>query len=82
MTSFIILNLNKLKKNKRKWEFPQILRPELENLNGRLERAVKLVKENRDNIHPSISYIDAIQLYDMYIDATQINPESTPNFFK
>jgi len=54
---------------------PEILEPEFRFLDKRLDKAVKWVEENRKDIHPSISFIQAIEIYDMGIDVTQIKPE-------
>lgn len=60
-------------KNK-KLRLPEFLTPELKGLERRLDRACKWVEENREKIHPSISFIQAIELYDFGIDVTQIDP--------
>jgi len=62
-------------KKKKKWGLPEILIPELSNLDKRLMEAASWVEENRNNIHSSISFCDAIRYYDMGIDVTQIKPK-------
>jgi hypothetical protein len=48
---------------------------ELVNKERRLDKAISWVERNRHTIHPSISFIQAIELYDMGIDVAQIKPE-------
>jgi len=43
---------------------------------GRLpRRGISSSKAHRNEIHPSISFIEAIELYDMGIDVTQLKPK-------
>ena len=57
---------------KKDWDLPEILKPELRGLERRLDKSCKWVEEHRNEIHPSISFIEAIELYDMGIDVTQL----------
>jgi hypothetical protein len=59
------------------WDIPEILKPgwELLNLEKRLDKSIKWVEEHKNEIHPSISFIQSIELYDMGIDVTQLNPK-------
>lgn len=50
----------------------KIFKPELIFREKRLDKAIKWVEENRKSIHPSISFIEAIELYDFGIDVTQL----------
>lgn len=59
---------------KKRWDLPEILKPELRGLERRLDKSCKWVEENRNEIHPSISFIQAVELYDMGIDVTQLKP--------
>lgn len=59
---------------KKRWDLPQILKPELRGLERRLDKSCKWVEENRNEIHPSISFIQAVELFDMGIDVTQLKP--------
>lgn len=45
-------------------------KPELRGLERRLDKSCKWVEEHKNEIHPSISFIQAIELYDMGIDVT------------
>jgi hypothetical protein len=47
-------------KNKN-WDIPEILKPELLNLEKRLNKSIKWVEENTNEIHPSISFIQAAE---------------------
>ena len=60
------------KKVKKEWELPELWRPELRNLEKRLGKSTKWVEKNKSEIHPSISWIQSIQLHDMGIDVTQL----------
>lgn len=57
------------------WDLPEILKPELRGLEKRLDKAYEWVEKHRNEIHPSISSIQAMQIYDMGIDVTQLKPE-------
>jgi hypothetical protein len=61
-------------KNK-SWDIPEILKPELLNLEKRLDKSIKWVEEHKNEIHPSISFIQSVELYDMGIDVTQLTPK-------
>ena len=50
------------------------LNQELLMLEKRLDKSIKWVEEHKNEIHPSISFIQSVELYDMGIDVTQINP--------
>ena len=54
---------------------PELLKPELINLEKRLNKSIDWVERNRNQIHPSISLIQSVELYDMGIDVTQLNPK-------
>ena len=56
------------------WDISEILKPELLNLEKRLDKSIKWVEEHKNEIHPSISFIQSVELYDMGIDVTQLNP--------
>ena len=60
---------------KKDWDLPEILKPEFRGLERRLNKSCKWVKEYKNEIHPSISFIQAIELYDMGIDVTQVKPK-------
>lgn len=60
---------------KKNWELPKILNPELIGLDRRIDKSCKWVEEHRDEIHPSISFIQAVELFDFGIDVTQIKPK-------
>jgi len=66
-------------KNKKQWELPEYLKPELINLEKRLDEAIEWVEKNRKDIHSSISFIEAVHLYDFGFDVTQLKPESIKN---
>ena len=70
------LDTNNLFNTKMKTDYnlPEILIPELNYLEKRLHKSIKWVEENRNDIHPSISSIEAASLYDMGIDVTQLDP--------
>jgi len=53
-------------------EFPEILKPEFKFLEKRLDKSIKFVEKHIDEIHQSISFIQAVELYDMGIDVTQL----------
>ena len=57
------------------WDLPEILKPELIHLENRLDKSCKWVEEHRNEIHPSISFIQAMGLYDMGVDVTQLKPK-------
>ena len=57
------------------WDIPEILKPELLNLGKRLDKSIKWVEEHKNEIDPSISFIQSVELYDMGIDVTQLNPK-------
>ncbi len=59
-------------KTKTKWELPHILIPELNYMEKRINKACDWVEANREDIHPDISFINAVQLYDFGINVTQI----------
>ena len=59
-----------------RWDIPEFLRTELEMLETRMDKAVKFVEKHKDEIHPSISFIQAIELYDMGLDVTQLKPKN------
>lgn len=65
-------------KNVNNWEKflkeNNLLKPEFRFKENRLDKSYKWVEQHRDEIHPSISFIQAVELYDMGIDPTQINP--------
>lgn len=54
------------------WKLPEFLKPELEGLDKRLTKSIDWVEKNKPNIDPSISFIQAFELYDMGIDVTQL----------
>ena len=54
------------------WKLPEFLKPELERLDKRLTKSIDWVEKNKANIDPSISFIQAFELYDMGIDVTQL----------
>jgi len=60
---------------RKRWDLPEILKPELRGLERRLDKSFKWVEEHRNEIHPSISFIQAIEVYDMGIDVTQLKPK-------
>ena len=62
-----------MKKNK--WDLPELFRPELINLEKRINKACLWVEKHRTEIHPSISFIQSVELYDMGIDVTQLTPK-------
>ena len=49
-----------------------ILNPEFRFKNERLDKSIKWVEKNKNEIDPKISFIQAIELRDMGIDVTQI----------
>jgi len=61
---------------KKQWDLPEILIPELTNLEKRLNKSIKWVEEHKNEIHPSISFIQSVELYDMGVDVTQLKPKS------
>jgi hypothetical protein len=68
-------------RNKKHWELPQILTPEFGLLEKRLDKSIKWVEENKTKIHPSISFIQSVELYNMGIDVTQLNSETNITSF-
>jgi len=60
---------------KKKWSLPKILELEFINLEKRLDRSCEWVEKHKTEIHPSISFIQAIELYGMGIDVTQLTPK-------
>jgi hypothetical protein len=66
------MNTNNLNKN---YTLPDILIPELKLLDKRLDKAYERVIKYEKDIHPSISFIDAVRFVDMGIDVTQLKPE-------
>jgi hypothetical protein len=59
-------------KNKNEWKLPEILKSEFIFLEKRLDKSIKWVEENRNEIHPSISFIQSVEFYDMGVDVTQL----------
>jgi len=49
-----------------------IFEAELNHIDKRLNKSIKWVEKNRNKIDDKISFIQAIELYDMSIDVTQI----------
>lgn len=47
------------------------LMPELINLEHRLDRSINWVESRKNQLHRSMSFIEAIELYDMGLDASQ-----------
>jgi len=54
------------------FNIPEILIPELKNLEERLNKSISWVEKHRNLIHPSISFIQAVEIHDMGIDVTQL----------
>lgn len=57
------------------YDTPEIYERELANLESRMDKSISLAEKHRHEIHPSISFIQAVELYGMGIDATQLNPK-------
>jgi len=64
--------MKNIKKIESTWSLPKILISELKNVDHRLDKAIKIYEKNKNKIHPSISYIQAIELFDFGIDVTQL----------
>jgi len=64
-----------MKNRRATWKLPEMLNPEFRFLEKRLDKSIEWVNKHRDEIHPSISFIQAIEIYDMGIDVTQIKPK-------
>lgn len=62
---------------KAKWELPEILKPEIIHHEKKLNKAFEWVEKNKAEIHPSISFIQSVELYNMGIDVTQLKPKHT-----
>ena len=43
-------------------------------LDKRMEKSCNWVEKNKNNIHSSISFIEAVTFYDLGIDVTQLKP--------
>ncbi len=54
------------------WYISELLEPEFLNLNKRMDKVIKWVEEHKSEINLSISFIQAVELYDMGLDVTQL----------
>lgn len=58
------------------YKLPELLVPELKWFDKRLTNSIDWVQKNKVDIHPSIPFIQAVELYDMGIDVVQLKPNN------
>jgi len=65
-----------MNERKEQYDLPEFLTSELKFKETRIEKAINWVEKHREDIHPSISFIQSVELYDFGLDVTQIVPKN------